>query len=206
MIILAATPGPGILLVTSQTVSNNLRAGFLTTIGIILADIFFILLVSYGLSTLVKSLESLTTIISLFGGLYLIFLGAMSFKKTYSRHQKEYNKKTPLQKSYFQFLLSGFLITLSNPKAILFYLSFLPAFVDLTRLKHIDVVIIIATAIMTITPTLMFYAWMSHQAIKISQRQRSRQATKLSWKNIISKISAILIMAVGSYMLYRTTL
>lgn len=202
MLILAATPGPGILLVTSQTTAHNLRAGFLTTLGIICADITFILLITYGLATLTKNLQDIMVFINIFGGFYLVFIGVSSLKNKTTKTQDSPNTKNPNSKRhYFQFLASGFLITLSNPKAILFYISFLPAFVDLSNLRHIDVVIIMLTAIFTITPTMMAFALLSNKATKLS-----RQDPSLKLANLITKVSAILIIFLGCYMLYRGTI
>lgn len=202
MLILAATPGPGVLLVTSQTATHRLRAGLLTTCGIIFADIFFILLVTYGLAALTKNLQFIIIFVNFLGGLYLIFIGVISFKNCLknkiSEHQKTAINNNSSQKSNAYFFLSGFLVTLSNPKAILFYLSFLPAFVDLSNLKHSDVVIIMITAIVTIAPTMMIYAWMSNQAAKMSPLKQK--------ESIISKVAAIMLIIVGCYMLYRSTL
>ena len=198
MIVLAATPGPGILLVTSQTTSHDLRAGFLTTIGIIAADIFFILLVTYGLATLAKQVQSFIAVINFAGGIYLIYIGVKSLiKLPLSNYQTIANQK-PTLKGRLNFILSGFLITLSNPKAILFYLSFLPAFIDLTRLTHTDVLVIILIAVISITPTMMIYAWVTHKAVKMSKRKQGR--------SIITKTSAYLIIGVGCYMLFRSSL
>ncbi len=202
MLILAATPGPGILLVSSQTATHNLRAGFLTTLGIICADIVFILLITYGLASLTKNLQDIMVFINIFGGFYLIFIGFTSLKNKAIAAQDDLHKNTSYSKKhYFQFLASGFLITLSNPKAILFYLSFLPAFVDINNLRHVDVIIIMLTAIFTITPTMMAYALLSNKAAKLSQQDHS-----LPRANLITKVSAVLIILVGCYMLYRATL
>ncbi|MGH1427948.1 MAG: LysE family translocator [Arenicella sp.] len=197
MLVLAATPGPGILLVTSQTTSHGLRAGFLSTLGIIIADIFFILLVAYGLATLAKQIQSLIVIINFFGGIYLVYLGVTSFIKLASANSQRLPNKQPSLKGNINFILSGFLITISNPKAILFYLSFLPAFIDLTRTTHNDVLIIIFIALISITPTMMIYAYISDKATQLSKGKQSR--------SFISKISSCLIISVGCYMLYRSS-
>ena len=196
MFILAATPGPGLLLVSSQTSSHGLKAGFLTTLGIICADIVFILLVTLGLATLTKHLQFLMPWINIFGGCYLIFIGWQTIKVAISNASTDTKSSSNFKiKTLFGFALSGFLITVGNPKAIFFYISFLPAFVDLNQLSMTDISIIILTAILAITPTMLFCAWMTQQVKTLGRNQQSR--------SIFIHCSAALIITVGTYMLYR---
>ena len=170
MFILAATPGPGILLVSSQTATHNLRAGFLTTLGIICADIVFILLITYGLASLTKNLQDIMVFINIFGGFYLIFIGVTSLKNKTIAAQQDFHKNTSYSKKhYLQFLASGFLITLSNPKAILFYVSFFPAYVDLTTVTRLEVLGLCAIALLTVGGSKGLYAFMAHQSRSLFQ-------------------------------------
>ena len=85
---------------------------------------------------------------------------------------------------------------MSNPKAILFYLSFLPAFVDLTELTNLDVFIIIFVAVFTITPTMLACAWLTQKAKDLPNNYHGQSK--------FSVISAFLIIAVGLYMFFRS--
>ena len=202
MFILAATPGPGLLLVSLQTSNHHLLAGFLTTVGIICADIVFILLVTLGLGKLTEHLQFLLPWINIFGGCYLLYIGWQSLKSDPSR--LAYNTENAPEiniRSNVGFVLSGFLITLSNPKAILFYISFLPAFVELNNQSANDIVIIMLAAIISITPTMLFCAWMTQKAKTFRHQQHQQKP-----KSAFMIISAVLIMLVGIYMIYRGTI
>lgn len=192
MLILAATPGPGILLVSSKSITHGLIAGLLTSFGIILADIAYIIAVCYGLVYVSQYINSSVKIISVLGGCYLIYLGLKSiFKQPFSAYQPELEKKSSSPCSH---LTAGFLVTISNPKAFLFYLSFLPAFINLHSISHYDVLIIIIIACFSIFPTMMTYSWLSFTAGKIGNSQN---------KNLLYKISGLVICSLGCYMLIR---
>ena len=195
MFILAITPGPGILLITSQTASHGLRAGFFTMVGIIVADISFILLVGYGLSNVTHHISNATIIISLLGGIYLIYLGIQTIRSHfYKSNQSQFS---PIHRQQvIKFFSTGFFITLSNPKAILFYLSFLPAFIDLQAITHQDIIIIAITAAIVIGMTMMFYALLTHKT--------SQLALSSTKQYFITQISGGLIICVGVYMILRS--
>jgi threonine/homoserine/homoserine lactone efflux protein len=197
MLVLAATPGPGVLLVTSQTALNGIRAGIFTTIGIISADIVFILLVGYGLSSLSNQLDGATRFISIFGGIYLLYIGCQAIRTSLKKMPISTPSDTVTShKDIMKFLSSGFFITMSNPKAILFYVSFLPAFVDLNLITNTDIFIIACTASIVIGPTMMFYAFLTNKASQLSNQSQSQTLTALT--------SGLLIIIVGLYMLTRS--
>ncbi|WP_413700917.1 LysE family translocator [Psychromonas sp. KJ10-10] len=64
-------------------------------------------------------------------------------------------------------LLQGFLISASNPKVILFYIAFLPTFIDLSILKHEDIVLVSLLAGVALTLGLMMIAYIAARAAKL---------------------------------------
>ncbi len=135
MLILAATPGPGVF----ATVARSLASGFKETlpliIGIIVGDILYLLFAVFGLSIIAQTMGGLFTLIRFIGGGYLIYLGIKIWRSDPEIHMRTNGQyRSPLNN-----FLSGLLITLSNPKVILFYCGFLPTFVDLTSLGVTDI-------------------------------------------------------------------
>lgn len=136
--ILGTIPGPGVLLIVSRTISGGFSAGLWTITGMICADLIFLLIVVYGLQVIANVLDSAFIFIQSLGAAYLIWLGIATWKSPHiivdpSRTSPHKPQSLPT------LWLSGLLITLSNAKAILFYISFLPAIVDITSLSLIDI-------------------------------------------------------------------
>lgn len=163
MFILAITPGPGVFAAVSQSLSSGFRSSLELIAGIVLGDIVFLLTAIFGLSALAHILRDLFFIVRLAGGLYLIWLGGKMFtaKTSISDARTESRKSVGTQR-----FLSGFLLTLTNPKVILFYAGFLPGFVDLTCLKYSDILIIIGLIIAVLTGVLSAYSYSASRARK----------------------------------------
>lgn len=192
MSIAALVPGISALTVSARSASFGFIHGVFTTIGIILGDIIFIFVVVFGLSVIAEELGVLFQVIKVFGGIYLIYLGVMLFrsKNKLVMAGKGIETESSLWSSFF----SGLLITLADQKAILFYLGFLPAFVDLDTLSWIDTGIIILTATLAIS-TKLIYAFLADRGSQFFENARIM--------GIINKFAGGLLAGVGVFLLAR---
>ena len=139
----------------ARALSGGFRPACLVILGIVLGDLIFLLAAIYGLALMAQLLGSLFIFIKWLGGLYLIYLG---FKMLLSKDvDREFSSasNTSLQGADF---LCGLAITLGNPKVIVFYLSFLPAFMDLTALSTWDIVTVSTVVSLVLGGTMLSYA------------------------------------------------
>ncbi len=160
MLVLAAIPSISVLAVTARSASSGFVHGVFTTIGIVLGDIIFILIAIFGLSILAESMGSFFVLIKYLGGTYLIWLGISLWRSKPLNTETESATETSLLSSF----LTGLFITLGDQKAILFYLGFFPAFLDLSTLSFADTSIIIMIAIMTVGGVKLCYAFMASRS------------------------------------------
>jgi threonine/homoserine/homoserine lactone efflux protein len=158
MIVLAAVPSVSVLTVSARSAAYGFVHGGLTTLGILVGDIIYILLAIYGLSFLAE--PNLFVWLKYCGGAYLIWLGIRLWQSQPRDVDVEGIKKSSLLSSF----LTGLLITLADQKAILFYLVFFPAFVDLSTITLLDTAIIIAIATIALGGTKLSYAYLAVQA------------------------------------------
>ncbi len=169
MFILAATPGPGVF----ATISRSLASGFVPSLGVICGivtgDIIFLLFAILGMSVIAQVMGNLFIIIKLIGGAYLIFLGIKIWRSKPVMVQ-ESTKKMGLKYGNF---LSGLVITLSNPKVILFYCGFLPTFLDLSALSLFDIGIVAIIVSLVLSSVLIFYAYLASRARQLFASTRS---------------------------------
>lgn len=182
-LIFAATPGPAIMAGVARALSSGFGAAVALNVGIILGDIIFLLLAVYGLSAIAELVGGFFFVVRIAGGAYLVWLGWKMWCRASTQVAVQADAGEP---DVLRGVGGGFLIAISNPKAILFYAGFLPAFMDLSALSMADVGIttaVITTVIMTVNCT---YAW---SAARARQLLASRRATRNMQK------SAGLVMA-----------
>lgn len=192
--ILGIMPGPGIILVISSAISGGILASFWTIAGILTADLVFLLVVVYGLQAIATALDSAIIFIQIIGAIYLIWLGVSIWKiKRININTGEMTQEQP--QPFYVLWFTGLLITLSNPKAIIFYVSFLPTIINIEQLILTDIVIMALIICTTIGGIMFFYAL---TALKINAK-----ANVSKNNNITQKIAGSLIITTGLFLLAR---
>ncbi len=125
MIILA--PGPNSLYVLKTGSSYGVRAGYTAAMGVLIGDAILILLAYLGVASVILASPLLFTIIRYLGAAYLLYLGIKLLSVYWHKgHQKTQTVKIK-KENYFRKSLT---LSLTNPKAILFYVSFFIQFID----------------------------------------------------------------------------
>ena len=82
MLVLALTPGISVFTVTARTLAGGLSHGLATTLGIILGDIVFIVLVVYGLGFVAESFAPIFGLLNVVGGLYLLWFAVSLWRRS----------------------------------------------------------------------------------------------------------------------------
>lgn len=181
MVILAVIPGPGIFAVVARSISSGLNQGLVTVAGIVCGDYVFILLSLYGLSALAQSMGDLFMVIKYAGAAYLCWLGLQMLKS------KPVDAEIPALSavSIAGNFVTGLLTTLSNPKAILFYVSFFPAFIDMQSVSFMDVGIIIFIATVAVGGVMAVYAYTACKARKLFQNTKATRTLNVTAGSIM---------------------
>ena len=191
MVVLALVPSISVLAVTTRSAASGFIHGVSTTAGIVVGDVFFIILAIFGLSVLAEALGSLFVLVNYLGGTYLIWLGITLWRS----RPKAVEEGGVSESSLWSSFLAGLFITLGDQKAILFYLVFFPAFVDLSTLSGLDAGIIILIAIIAVGGVKLAYAFMADRA-----RLLFRNAGTIKKINIAA---GSIMIAVGVFLLAK---
>ncbi len=125
--LLLLIPGPTILTVISYSVANGRRANVALVAGVALGDSTALLLSIAGLGALLSTFSWMFTLLKWAGGLYLIFLGIKLLRA--KRTSLEFND-TNIPESRFSLFRNVWLVTALNPKGIIFFVAFLPQFIN----------------------------------------------------------------------------
>ena len=170
MLILAASPGPGVFATVARALASGFRPALVVVCGIVLGDIIFLLFAAFGLSMVARVLGNMFFIVKICGGAYLIWLGIRIWLR---EPEPLTDTQTADTRSQWGNFISGLVITLSNPKVILFYCGFLPTFLDLSTLTVFDLAIVVAIISTVLVCVLGTYAYLASSARKLFTRKRS---------------------------------
>ena len=169
MFLLAASPGPGVFATVARALASGFSHAAVLVLGIVVGDLIFLLLAIYGLSAMAEILGSFFTFVKYAGGLYLIWLGIKIWRSPAEPHSVQGIRELSWKKNF----ISGLVITLANPKVILFYLGFLPTFVGLSSLTRLDVLTISTVVITVLGAVLLVYAWAASRAGQLFKSKKS---------------------------------
>jgi threonine/homoserine/homoserine lactone efflux protein len=134
--------------------------GAATAAGIVAGDLLFVLLAAFGLALLVESLGALARWLPYAAGVYMIALGVALWRSRPKPTAHGGTSTASLPASFW----AGLLITLADQKAVLFYMGFLPAFVDLGALTVADAGAITLITLLAVGGVKLGYAWAAGRA------------------------------------------
>lgn len=121
-LIVAATPGPGVLFLVARTVAEGRRAGFLSVLGVALGNLCNGLTAMLGIAALFNAVPAAATAMRYAGAAYLIFLGLQSLWRLRGEVSE-----VPVPPSA-HIVRDGFFVAALNPKTALFFAAFVPQF------------------------------------------------------------------------------
>lgn len=192
MVALAIIPSVSVLAVSARAAAFGFSHGLFTALGIVVGDVIFILVAIYGLAFVATAMGEQFALIKYLGAAYLIWLGISLWRAD----NKLQGSDAPGQSSRHSSFLAGLLITLGDQKAILFYLGFFPAFLDLSRMTPIDTLLIILIATVGVGGAKLIYAWLADRASLVFKNPRLIQG--------LNDFAAGVMILVGLVLLLKT--
>jgi threonine/homoserine/homoserine lactone efflux protein len=125
--VLFITPGPDMSLFLAKTVAGGRRAGIAAMTGASLGNVVHSVLAAFGLSALIAASPTLFLALKVVGAIYLLWLAIDAVRNGSSLNVRA---EQPKPVALWSTLALGLTVNLTNPKVVLFYLTFLPQFVD----------------------------------------------------------------------------
>jgi threonine/homoserine/homoserine lactone efflux protein len=130
--VMLAIPGPTILLVISYALGHGRRTTLATVTGVTLGDFTAMTASLAGLGALLATSSALFTVLKLVGAAYLMFLGVKLWRAPITTGPMGDNDNLPEEKP-LKILLHAYVVTALNPKSIIFFIAFVPQFLDLGK-------------------------------------------------------------------------
>ena len=128
-LVVAVTPGPGVIYLVTRTLSQGKSAGLASIGGVALGNLSNAAIASLGLAAIISVSARAFTVVKVAGAAYLVYLGVQELRRRHSAERLERSERADAEPRRRAFR-DGFWVALLNPKTALFYGAFLPQFVD----------------------------------------------------------------------------
>jgi threonine/homoserine/homoserine lactone efflux protein len=164
--VLLAIPGPTVLLVVSYTLGYGRKSAAAIVAGVALGDLTAMTASMLGLGAALAASATLFTVLRWIGGAYLVWLGVRLWRAPVRAAEvTDLPRMAPLR-----MLAHSYTVTALNPKSIVFFVAFVPQFLDPGRPFLSQVVVLEATFVILATVNAMAYALLA-AAARRSMRQ-----------------------------------
>ncbi|CAA0214014.1 LysE family transporter [Acinetobacter baumannii] len=170
--VISISPGAGAIASMSSGLNYGFRHGYWNAIGLQIALLIQIMIVAAGVGVLFATTPLAFQAVKWFGVAYLLYLAYLQWTAPIKDIEIQHEKK---DKSVSALLFNGFVVNISNPKAIVFLLAVLPQFLDLSKPQWIQYLIMAATMV---TIDLIVMAGYTGLASKVLRLLRSPKQQK----------------------------
>jgi threonine/homoserine/homoserine lactone efflux protein len=184
--LLALSPGPGLAAILSRSLSSGLMAGLAVTAGLVIGDAIFLGAAMIGLSAIATAMGPLFAIVKYAGAAYLIWLGVQALRSA-NAPPLEFQAQAlgALRKD----AALGLMVTLGNPKPILFYGALLPTFLDLSNATIRDFAVM-----MTVVVTVSFAVYCGYM-LMIERARRLIASTRTVKR--LNQVTGVMLIGSG---------
>lgn len=191
--LLSITPGPGILYVLARSLHGGRQEGILSSFGLLLGGLVHVVAAAVGLSTVLMTSAVAFSVIKYAGAAYLIYLGV---RILLSRQAVDESALDAAPADSRNALIQGIITEALNPKTALFFLAFIPQFVDpasgSTLLQFLVLGLITASLNFLADTLVATFAGPIGQHFKANHRFQQRQQT----------VSGYTMIGLGAYVAF----
>ena len=198
MALISAVPGPVDFAVIGRSISHGFRPALWFVGGVLLAEIVLVGGAVYGLSALVADYGTIYLVVIWLSAGLLLFMGVQSWRSASRISGSETVAVSPPESgvgSQLAGLATGFLMTAGDPKAILFYMALLPAFVDLSTINTTVFLKVLGCALTAVALVKVTYAFAAVRAMSFFSAPGIRRGFQRS--------AGALLIATGLFLVIR---
>lgn len=182
--VLLIIPGPTILTVISYSVTQGRRAAMPLVAAVALGDSTALTVSLLGLGRVLAASAVAFTTIKTLGGAYLLWLGARMIRAGLRRTMASAPTPPPIPRH--RLFLNTYAVTATNPKGIIFYMAFLPQFLDATSHGTAQMVVLAATFVTLAIINATFYVTFAGGAARLLRSENAGRAFNLGGGSLLS--------------------
>lgn len=193
VLIFSVTPGPGVFAIIARALTRGAPSCFFLSLGMTISDILYLIAACFGLAVIATQWGEVFLIIRIVGAFYLFYLGWKMWTSPIDLNGDA--DPSTLSTGVMSFV-QGFLISASNPKVILFYIAFLPTFMDLAALDAGDIVLASFLTLISLMIGLSSIAYFAAAARKFFESERQAK--------LINRSAGSIMMGAGAFLLSKS--
>jgi threonine/homoserine/homoserine lactone efflux protein len=186
LFIAAAIPGPGMTAIVARALGSGFRPTFVMGLGLILGDLCYLTAVVLGLALVAQTFTTPFLIIKYLGALYLVYIAWKLWTAGLIAQNIEAKRSTGVGLSF----LSGLLVTLGNPKTMLFYVALVPTLIPLERIDVSDYFVLVGATFAVLIAVLIPYILLATQARALLKKPDSLRVLNRSAASILAGTAA----------------
>jgi threonine/homoserine/homoserine lactone efflux protein len=178
-------PGPAVLLIFSQGLIHGTKKSVSGIFGVLIGNLIFFSLSAVGVGAVLIASSSLFIVVRILGAIYLFYLGLQFILNSKISSENDGQPIYPSKRLFIQ----GLATQLSNPKAIVFFVSLYPQFISLDSPAIAQFAILGSISIIIEFQVLLGYSWLA---------ERSKQILRKSvFQTIIYKLGGAFLIGAG---------
>ena len=193
--VLSLSPGPSMLYVLSRSIGQSRAAGLASALGLAIGGATLAVVAATGLALLFQNSRTLYTSVSILGALYIIYLGLKTGRtvlQTEQPSEEHQEPEKPIPKeNLLRIVMQGILVEVLNPKTILFFMAFLPPFVDAEKGGVTQQLLILGFLVpLTALPSDLFIALLGGSIAEQIRKNASNS-------KILDGLGALILIGIG---------
>ncbi|MBN6189845.1 LysE family transporter [Microbacterium sp. SSW1-47] len=194
-VVISFTPGAGAINTMSNSLSQGWRRSIWGIIGQQIALIVHVVIVAAGVGLLVSRSEVLFTLIRYAGAAYLVFLGLRLILSRPTPPLDDAPIPAPAHESHWSMMRRGFWVNLLNPKAIVFFLAFIPQFIRLDQPQLPQYLALIATVVVVDVLVMWgFFAVAARPFRRLTASPRGQRILNAVFGGLFILVAALLVL------------
>ncbi|MFK0275810.1 LysE family translocator [Ensifer sp. NPDC090286] len=191
LFIAAAIPGPGVTALVARALGSGFRETFFMGLGIALGDMIYLTAVILGLALIAQTFTTAFLVVKFAGVLYLAYI---AWKLWSAGLLPEDIKAKPSTSAAMSFL-SGLLITLGNPKTMLFYVALVPTLIDIRAIGPGDYGLLLTATFLVLLSVLVPYMLLASRARQLLKQPKALKA--------LNRVAASVLAGTAAYIAVR---
>ncbi len=188
LFIAAAIPGPGITAIVARALGSGFRETFFMGLGLVLGDTIYLTAVILGLAFVAQAFTEVFVVIKIAGALYLGYIAWKLWTAGLLAVDIAAKKSSSAGMSF----LSGLLVTLGNPKTMLFYVALVPTLIDIGSIGLREYAILVAATFTILLIVLVPYMLLASRARTLLKKPRALQVLNRAAASILAATAAFI--------------
>ncbi len=191
LFIAAIIPGPGVTALVARALGSGFRETFFMGLGLIVGDMVYLTAVVLGLALIAQTFTTVFLFVKFAGVLYLGYIAW----KLWTSGLLPQDIKAQTSKSVSMSFLSGLLVTLGNPKTMLFYVALVPTLVDIAAIGPSEYGLLMIATFLVLLTVLLPYIMLAARARTLLKQPKALQA--------LNRVAAGVLAGTAAYIATR---